>query len=71
MRSRCNRPNYPEAHLYFNRGIKVCAEWEDFSKFYTWALSHGWQNGLFLDRIDNDKGYSQENCRFVTASITS
>lgn len=35
--------------------------------FYYWAMSHGYSEGLTLDRINNDKGYSPDNCRWVTS----
>ena len=36
-----------------------CPEWlNDFQAFYDWGMSHGYQNDLSIDRIDNDKGYS-------------
>lgn len=45
----------------------MCDEWKnDFSKFYEWAVTHGYRDDLTLDRIDNSKGYTPENCRFVT-----
>lgn len=53
-------------HSYMERGITVCEEWRRFANFESWAQTNGWKKGLQLDRIDNDKGYSPDNCRFVT-----
>lgn len=51
---------------YQDRGIDVCDEWLVFENFRDWALSHGYSDDLELDRIDNDKGYCPENCRWVS-----
>ena len=53
-------------HYYQDRGITVCDEWLVFENFRDWALSHGYKEGLQIDRRDNDKGYCPENCRWVT-----
>lgn len=52
--------------LYQDRGITVCDEWLVFDNFRDWAISHGYKEGLQIDRIDNDKGYCPENCRWVS-----
>ena len=51
---------------YQDRGITVCDEWLVFENFRDWALSHGYKEDLQIDRVDNDKGYCPENCRWVT-----
>ena len=70
MMKRCgHRTGASEYHLrlYRDRGITVCSEWiESPMVFGDWLLSHGWCEGLQIDRIDNSLGYSPENCRVVT-----
>ena len=51
---------------YQDRGITVCDEWLVFENFRDWALTHGYKEGLQIDRVNNDAGYCPENCRWVT-----
>lgn len=71
MRRRCADLTGQDAADYALRGITVCSEWEDFSAFRSWALSHNYAEGLQIDRRNNDGNYSPENCRFVSSTINA
>ena len=66
MRVRCTKQNHPAYKWYGARGITVCERWQSFELFSADMLP-SYSEGLWLDRLDNDKGYSPENCCWVTS----
>jgi hypothetical protein len=82
MKERCCNPNCKNYKNYGGKGITVCEEWlnkEIVSKghkmtkgwiaFRDWALSNGYRDDLTIDRIDATKGYSPDNCRWVSQKV--
>ena len=68
MLQRCYNDKHPSFSDYGGRGVKVCKEWKNNPiSFIEWGLASGWRKGLQLDRIDNDEGYSPNNCRFISS----
>jgi len=67
MKKRCYNPNNHAYGLYGCRGIDICDDWlKDFEEFKAWSLANGYSDDLSIDRIDNERGYRPDNCRWIT-----
>ena len=69
IKQRCLNKKCKTYKWYGEKGITLCDEWKnDYKAFCIWAEQNGYKKGLSIDRIDPNKGYSPDNCRFVPMS---
>lgn len=70
MLNRCRNENIPEYYHYGARGITVCEEWaQSYLLFKQWAIQHGYDDSLTIDRIDCNGNYDPSNCRWVDMKV--
>lgn len=70
IKDRCYNENSKDYINYGSRGITICEEWLiNFESFYNWSMENGYKEDLTIDRINNDLGYSPDNCRWVSMKI--
>lgn len=65
MRQRCSNKNAHAYCRYGGRDITVCLKWQNFKRFYDWAVSNGYQKGLTIERVENSGNYNSDNCTWI------
>jgi hypothetical protein len=65
MKARATDPLSPDYHRYGGAGRGICSDWLDFKNFHR-DMFEGYRNDLTIDRVDNTRGYSKDNCRWIS-----
>ena len=67
MKYRCYNPKDKHFTSYGGSGITICDQWlKNKVSFVTWSEENGWAPGKHIHRKDNSKGYSPDNCEWLT-----
>ncbi len=67
MKTRCDNPKNSHYYLYGGRNISYDTKWKTFEGFWD-DMSEGYSNDLTIDRIDSNKNYYKDNCRWIPLS---
>lgn len=66
MIERCYNTKCKDYKYYGQKGITIYKEWiHDPKIFENWAITHGYNENLTIDRINENDNYCPENCRFI------